>query len=206
MAVNPALTSAGQGRSFPRAFENEAFLLHREGLEMEVDIPSGSRKQSHRGILYVSNIRMVFVANQPTDDFRAFDIPLVYLRKERFNQPIFGCNNLTGDVFSVAGGGPNSSTPPYSVRIFFKEGGCGTFLPLFFNLLEQVRGQMQQSTAHEPSAPSANIPVAQPVVQELVRTAYVDPSDPSTLYVSQPQAMESVQPVEHYPTYSNKRD
>ncbi|KAK3232730.1 hypothetical protein CYMTET_56935 [Cymbomonas tetramitiformis] len=126
MAVNPALTSAGQGRSFPRAFENEAFLLHREGLEMEVDIPSGSRKQSHRGILYVSNIRMVFVANQPTDDFRAFDIPLVYLRKERFNQPIFGCNNLTGDVFSVAGGGPNSSTPPYSVRIFFKEGNLNS--------------------------------------------------------------------------------
>ena len=65
-----------------------------------------------------------------------------YIRGERFNQPIFGCNNLSGAVFSVrgdetlprrcfarltarpaqvAGGGPAGGQPPHSFTIYFRE-------------------------------------------------------------------------------------
>lgn len=30
-----------------------------------------------KGIIYLSNVRMVFVANKPVGDFAAFDMPLV---------------------------------------------------------------------------------------------------------------------------------
>lgn len=38
-------------------------------------VPSGYVKA--RGTIYLSNIRMVFVANQPVGNFVAFDMPLV---------------------------------------------------------------------------------------------------------------------------------
>jgi fructose 1,6-bisphosphatase len=43
-------------------------------------------------------MRLVFVADQadPGSGLRAFDIPLVYITADRFNQPVFVCNNLTG--------------------------------------------------------------------------------------------------------------
>jgi hypothetical protein len=43
-------------------------------------------------------MRMVFVANKADElGLVAFDFPLVYLRNDKLNQPIFGCNNLQGD-------------------------------------------------------------------------------------------------------------
>ena len=92
----------------------------------------------------------------------AFELPLVYITGDKFNQPIFGCNNLSGGLRGLArvhrapcclqsklayhlwpcragkcwpavgGGGPAGTLPPHSFAIYFKEGGVGTFLPLYF--------------------------------------------------------------------------
>jgi hypothetical protein len=35
----------------------------------------------------------------------------------------------------------------HSFKILFKEGGCGTFVPLFFNLISSVRQHNQQSNS-----------------------------------------------------------
>lgn len=52
---------------------------------------------SATGALYLSNIRLVFVADKADPSGLAgFDMPLVYICKEKLNQPIFGCNNLAG--------------------------------------------------------------------------------------------------------------
>lgn len=52
---------------------------------------------------------------------RAFDIPLGYIRKEDFKQPIFGCNHLYGIVWPVGQGmGPGGSAPPHEYKLFFK--------------------------------------------------------------------------------------
>lgn len=67
-----------------------------------------------KGELFLSNVRMVFVAKTPdADGLRAVDLPLVYIRGDRFNQPIFGCNNLSGECWPVCdAGGPSGSLPP----------------------------------------------------------------------------------------------
>ena len=63
----------------------------------------------------------------------AFELPLAYLRGDKFNQPIFGCNNLSGECWpAVEGGGPAGGMPPHKFALYFKEGGVGTFLPLYF--------------------------------------------------------------------------
>lgn len=51
----------------------------------------------------------------------------------------------------------------------------GTFLPLFFSLLKDTRAR-----AADPKAPQLD-------VSRLVAQAFVDPSDPSFVYVAQPK-------------------
>jgi len=57
------------------------------------------------GTLWLTDVRLVFIAPTITDDgLHAFDFPLAYITHDKFNQPIFGCNNLAGGV--------SDATPP----------------------------------------------------------------------------------------------
>lgn len=99
----------------------------------------------------------------------------------------------------------------HSFKILFKEGGCGTFIPLFFNLISSVR-QYNQHAAAQPRVDP--LQAAQTPVDEMMRHAYVfllyhslfvqflyhvllmrrnssicryvDPSDPTRIFLQQP--------------------
>uniref|UniRef100_A0A453LAJ8 GRAM domain-containing protein n=1 Tax=Aegilops tauschii subsp. strangulata TaxID=200361 RepID=A0A453LAJ8_AEGTS len=75
MAENPQLF----GNGMPVPFHGEMFVLARDGVEFHVDkipsAPGGHAKT--KGTIYLSNIRMVFVAAKPVGNFFAFDMPLV---------------------------------------------------------------------------------------------------------------------------------
>ena len=88
------------------------------------------------GKLYVTTIRMVFVASNPdiNSDFCSFDIPLSNIRGEKFNQPIFGCNNLSGTCLPLPGF--NGSI---GWIIAFKSGGVGRLLSVLQDLLVRNR-------------------------------------------------------------------
>merc|ERR1712187_752581 len=60
----------------------------------------------------------------------------------------------------------------------FNSGGCGTFLPLFYQLLADIQEKRERSGTVAQAAQSGN----------LRQVAFVDPSDPSVLYLSQPTA------------------
>lgn len=182
----------------PLPFQGEMFLLHRQNVECEVDkipiVPRGT--VSAKGTIYVSNIRVVFVANKPVGSFYAFDMPLLYIHEERFNQPIFSANNITGKVHPVIPEGEHRALySPHAFKIIFKEGGCGTFVPLFFNLLKFIRQyppqpnqpQFQQSPQQmSGSVYNDPFPTVPPPTEEIVRQAYVDPNDPTKIYLQQP--------------------
>jgi WW domain-binding protein 2 len=134
-----------------------------------------------KGSLFLSNVRMVFVANKPDPNgFQAFDLPLVYIRGDKFNQPILGCNNLSGECWPVCeNGGPNGAFPPMVYKLFFLEGGVGTFLPLYFSFItsarEADRNQRQAGASQQ-----------QVDFQAQMSQAFVDPDDPTQLYLTQP--------------------
>ncbi|XP_078433569.1 classical AGP protein [Wolffia australiana] len=194
MALNPELLSY---TPMPVPFVNEMFVLTREGVEFEVDkIPlhgGHGGKVKSRGTIFLSNIRMVFVATKPEGGFVAFDMPLLYVHDEKFNQPIFFCNNISAYVEPVVPEDqPRALYSTHTVKILFKEGGCGTFVPLFFNLLASARqyAQFAAAAAAQPTAPYPRIDplqVSAPPVEEMMRHAYVDPNDPSKIYLQQPQ-------------------
>lgn len=187
MALNPNL----YGNGMPVAFVNEMFVLIRDGVEFEVDkIPGASGGIAKaKGKIYLSNVRMVFVADKPTNNFIAFDMPLLYVHGEKFNQPIFHCNNISGLVEPVVPDDQNRALySTHSFKILFKEGGCGTFVPLFFNLIKSVRQYNQQfGGATEPHAPDP-LRAAQTPVDEMMRCAYVDPNDPTRIFLQQPNS------------------
>ena len=49
-------------------------------------------------------------------------------------------------------GGPQGSLPPHKFALYFKEGGVGTFLPLYFQFVEMARNNLRQ-VQQQPSAP-----------------------------------------------------
>merc|ERR1712174_118200 len=109
----------------------------------------------------------------------------------KFNQPIFGCNNLSVVCFSVgAEGGPNGHQPPHKIKLYLKLGGCGTLLPLLFRLLEVTRIEQRRAAAaaHQAQCPEVvnNVLTQVSEVHKIVNTAYIDPNDPTTIYVTQP--------------------
>ena len=40
---------------------------------------------------------------------------------------------------AVEGGGPAGTLPPHAFKIYFKEGGIGTFYPLYYTLAERAK-------------------------------------------------------------------
>ncbi|CAK9171696.1 unnamed protein product [Ilex paraguariensis] len=157
-----------------------------------------------KGTIFLSNIRMVFVANKPVENFTAFDMPLLYVHGEKFNQPIFFCNNISGNVEPVVPDDHHRALySTQSFKILFKEGGCGTFVPLFFALLASVR-EYNRQTGSGPEPRSDPLQAAQTPVDEMMRHAYVDPNDPTRIFLQQPTSESQLrrrtyqsQPVDH---------
>ncbi|XP_065864027.1 UPF0664 stress-induced protein C29B12.11c isoform X2 [Euphorbia lathyris] len=188
MALNPQLFDNGM----PVPFINEIFVLTRDGVEFEIDKIPGSQggHVKAKGVLYLSNIRMVFVANKPVGSFTAFDMPMLYIHGEKFNQPIFFCNNISGLVEPVVPENENRALySTHSFKILFKEGGCGTFVPLFFNLISSVRQYNQRTT---PEVEINPLQASQTPVDEMMRHAYVDPSDPTKIFLQQPTSQSEL--------------
>lgn len=185
MAVNPVLAQDGDsGALFPLPQSGETFVLKREGIDFECTLPRG-QKLWGRGNFFLSSKRLVFVASVRSGraDFKSFEIPLATLSQPSFEQPIFGANYLKGNAF------PDNDAPaeacillegqPAPFSLTFNCGGCGTFLPLFFQLMHEVKDKQEQN----------NTGLAQAAQEgRLGQVAYVDPSDPSVLYLSQPKA------------------
>ncbi|XP_058775390.1 uncharacterized protein LOC131649446 [Vicia villosa] len=132
-----------------------------------------------------ANLRLIFLLLSSIGYF-TFDMPLLYLNGEKFNQPIFHCNNISGLVEPVVPADQHRALySTHSFKIIFKEGGCGTFIPLFFNLIAIVRQYNQRVSAPTESRVDP-LPVSQAPIDEMMRHAYVDPNDPTRIFLQQP--------------------
>ena len=184
---NPALGSDGR----PAPMPGEVFVLSRRGIAFSAKDSATSQKFEARGSLWLSTLRVVFVADRPQGGFSAFDLPLATMRSEKFNQPIFGANNMTGQSPPLDQPVENGQ---YKWCISFRNGGVGTFLPFFFRLLQEMRHRMQPQQQQQPVVQAEPIPQA--IAQGLVQAAFVDPADPTKFYVSMPSnGIPVAQPV-----------
>ncbi|CAL5228893.1 g12110 [Coccomyxa viridis] len=193
MAANPPLLQStfGQNSLVPTPYPREAICLSRQGILLNIDgVRTSDGRWSAKGTLYLTNMRIVFIADgqEQGSGLVAFELPLAYIYSDKFNQPIFGANNLSGNCWpAVQGGGPAGSVPPHKFTLYFREGGVGTFLNLYYSFLEQIRGPQQAPQSHASAAASAPpIPGSGASQEEMLSRAFVDPNDPSQIYLTTP--------------------
>lgn len=168
MALNPPLTINGD----PCRVEGEFFIMKRDGIEFEMKIENGN-KYSAKGFCILSTSRIVCINNDKSSLFKCFDLPLLHISKESFEQPIFGSNYITGicsPLFNLLPGN-------IKFKIWFTHGGCGTFIPAFFDVISKVKktkgNRIDDSYMKKFS-------------KGIVNNAYIDKSDPSVIYYEQP--------------------
>eukprot|EP00927_Polykrikos_kofoidii_P049816 TRINITY_DN43826_c0_g1_i1.p1 TRINITY_DN43826_c0_g1~~TRINITY_DN43826_c0_g1_i1.p1 ORF type:complete len:242 (+),score=42.21 TRINITY_DN43826_c0_g1_i1:73-726(+) len=188
MAINPTLAQDDSSRElFPLPAGGESFILKRDGIAFECKLQRGGSLWG-RGCFFLSSKRIVFVATEKSSrsDFKSFEIPLRTLGAPKFNQPIFGANYLSGLASPLEEENTDAASLTAGSTAFtltFNSGGCGTFLPCFYQLLAEAMEQQQASLTQAAAEGRLN------------QVAFVDPSDPSVLYLSQPAPVPNSQQV-----------
>ncbi len=165
--VNPPMTNdVLTGSLFPSPLPSESFILRRDGVAVDIKSPVYGRLTG-TGEIFLSNIRIVFhcTGRKGKPDFVSYQLDLAEILRPKFEQPLFGANYLTGSTRSVT---------PDTWTITFNKGGCGTLLPVLTDLLQRV-GSVQPVTGGHRA-----------VVVPTTNVAYIDPNDPSFIYVQQP--------------------
>ena len=180
MALNPPL----QPNRHPAPVQGEYLVLVRKNIEAEI-VLENRQKYKGKGKLYLTTLRLVFV-NDKNEAMSSFDVPIDLMKQEKFNQPIFGANYISGHVLPLY----NLIPCPANFKFWFMSGGTGTFLPLFYNIVDQIRKRRQHGN-HGPD-PRFIECVAN---GNLRNVAYVDPNDPSVIFIQQPN-------VDVAPTYN----
>ncbi|OMJ66031.1 hypothetical protein SteCoe_37270 [Stentor coeruleus] len=172
MALNPPVLA----NNMPAPVGGEFMVLVRKDIEAEIALENGT-KYKGKGKLYLTTIRLVFV-NDKSTNMSSFDIPIDLMTHEKFNQPIFGANYISGLVKPLYNLIPCNA----KFKFWFMSGGTGTFLPLFYGITDQIR--KRRINGNQGPDPRFVESVASGNIQNV---AYVDPNDPSVIFIQQPQ-------------------
>ena len=189
MALNPPLAPNGD----PYRIEGEFFVMKRKGIEFEFKVEHGN-KYTGKGNMILTTSRIICVNNKRSSGFQSFDLPLALITNEDFKQPIFGANYICGNCKPLM----NALPGMIKFKIWFMEGGCGTFAPTFLKMCRNVNRSKNRSVDQN---------VINQIQQGQYKAAYVDPSDPSIMYLQQPQVNMSGYNMQQYssvmPVYSS---
>ena len=138
--------------------------------------------------------------NHKNSAFKAFDLPLALTFNEGFEQPIFGANYIKGTCKPLINLPGN-----VNFKIWFMSGGCGTFAPAYLKMVYSMRMNRNRGIDQQMQR---NIESG-----NFGKTAYIDPNDPSVIYLQQPQVVQGInynpfgyqplpqQPIQQQPMY-----
>ncbi|PSR77272.1 hypothetical protein PHLCEN_2v7965 [Hermanssonia centrifuga] len=160
----------------PVPLPHELFIRTIEsGAELTVSIPnappsasstsggSGGEKQlKELGRLWLTDQRLIFVANVPakgTASFESTSIPLTAILSTKFEQPFFGQNYLAVDIKPAAEGGLTEGTK-VEVRLFDK--GLFEFVSILEKTRERAIYMKRQMADEEEGLPGYTSPATGP--------------------------------------------
>lgn len=165
--VNPEIVhDTGSGDKYPQPFRGELIVLRRPGVSFEATSKRYG-KVSGSGEVFLSSHRIVFIPKTSSrPDFVSYELEMVEVLNEKFEQPIFGANYISGETI-----GPNESEKSvWSLTLH--DGGCGTILPVLADLLRRARARSLETNlfygVHD--SPIGSI-------------GYLDRSDPSVVLI-----------------------
>lgn len=174
MALNPPLDNSG----YPFRVLGEYFILRRTGIEFECKVKNGN-KYMGKGEIILTTCRIICLNNKNNNALKAFDLPISLISEEAFKQPIFGANYLYGVCKPLL----NSLPGDITFKIWLMNGGCGTVAPAYLKIVKTNRrnqNRLDNKTRQEVQS------------GKFCKSAYVDPSDPSVIYLDQPNVNNNI--------------
>jgi hypothetical protein len=189
MALNPELETSGPK---PSLYAGEVMIASRPSCRLALEDtaapkatwferrPTSPLAFCGAGSAYLTNFRLVFVADKPTQAFQSIELPLLYIREFDVVQPVFGANYLHGVCEPTADG---NTAGMVKWRLSFMAGGMSTMVPLFYQTVAYVRSVASNRDAgvREPSRSGESAKPGK--MSEFVASAVVDPNDPTVVFV-----------------------
>lgn len=94
-----------------------------------------------KGTLYLTNRRIIYLPDKPTETFKSFASPVLNLHDSHVTSPLFGAPTWTALCQPVQGGGiPTPSSGVLELKCTFKEAGAYDWHTKY----EQLRERLQQ--------------------------------------------------------------
>jgi hypothetical protein len=121
----------------------------------------------------------VICLNKKQSAFKAFDLPLSLISNESFEQPIFGANYIYGICKPLLNSLPGNIT----FKVWLMNGGCGTFAPAYLKMVLSCRRNKGRGAENS---------VINSYQNKGNKKAYLDPNDPSVIYVQQPEIAKNI--------------
>lgn len=131
--------------------------------------------------MILTTCRVICLNNKNHNAFKAFDLPISLISKEGFEQPIFGANYICGECKPLMNILPGN----IKFKIWFMNGGCGTFAPAYLKMVASCRRNKYRGIEQKLMNSVQN--------GSYRKTAYIDPNDPSVIYLQQPQLAQNIQ-------------
>ncbi|CAF1594995.1 unnamed protein product, partial [Didymodactylos carnosus] len=80
-------------------FQGEAIVYHAKDVRLKFkDGPPIMGTKEHKGKLFVTTHRLIFLSGDANDALSSFASAFMYMKDLKLNQPIFGSNNIVGSV------------------------------------------------------------------------------------------------------------
>lgn len=113
--------------------------------------------QSHPvGRLYLTNRRIIYLPDKPSDKIQSFAAPLLNLHDSHVTAPFFGPNVWIALLQPVQGGGiPIPSGGVVELKLTFKDGGAFDFHTNYERVRERLQQAVVSSGGNEPSGGNA---------------------------------------------------
>ncbi|SBS86617.1 conserved Plasmodium protein, unknown function [Plasmodium malariae] len=152
-------------------------------------------------MIFLTSIRLVFVKSEKSRtnvNFTGVELPLNLIEKPKFEQPVFGLNYLSGIVKPLVEH-PNSLKSSCKWNIVFLNGECSSFLNYFFKVYDAAKKNKPLGALNEFNEQFFSN-----------SNAYVDPNDPTFLYINEPNAENLYNPQgisqNHYISSNNQNN
>jgi len=90
-------------------YQGEQIVNHSKNVTLTFDDASRQCGEvfrgKHKGKVFVTTHRMIFLSNDPRDNLISFAVAFMYMKDLRVEQPIFGANYISGTVAAHPNGG-----------------------------------------------------------------------------------------------------
>lgn len=158
---------------------------------------------STSGILYLTNRRLIYIPDKPTDKLRSFAAPILNVHDSHVTAPFFGPNVWQALLQPVHGGGiPTPTGGVVELKLTFKDGGAFDFHTHFERIKERLQQAVEVSRIDGDGASGAagamsGVDVSNVNSEDL--PVYQEESDGpllSPVAASMPQQQQPVQPLD----------